>query len=128
MYISKILNFNREDGEAELCITDGDYSVICYAYPTKTIAINQKVSGIYGFLCSEIVKSFENNYCINKLPQYYAYLLTAKVISKNGRIVQIGNLKIYLDTEFPKDILEGDYVSFRVQRLDIQCTGDGSVS
>ena len=119
MYISKIISFNREDSEADLCITDGDYSVICYAHPAKTIAVNQKVSGIYGFLCTEIVKSCKQNCGINKLSPYYAYLLTAKVISKKSSIVQVGNLKIHLDTEIPNDILEGDYVSFRVQRLDL---------
>lgn len=119
MHISKIISFNREDSEAELCISDGDYSLICYAYPTKTIAIDQKVSGLYGFLCTDIAKSFDHHYCINKLGQYYAYLLTAKVISKNSSIVQLGSLKIYLDTEIPNDISEGDYVSFRVQRLDL---------
>ena len=122
MHISKIINFNREDGEAELCISDGDYSVICYAYPTKTITVNQKVSGIYGFLCTEIVKSLNKSYRINKLPQYYSYLLNAKVISKRNCIVQVGSLKIYLDAELPNDILEGDYVSFRVQRLDLDQT------
>lgn len=119
MHISKIICFNKEDSEADLCISDGDYSVICYAYPTKTIAVDQKVSGLYGYLCTDIVKSFDHHYCINKLRQYYAYLLTAKIISKNSSIVQVGDLKIYLDTEIPNDIFEGDYVSFRVQRLDL---------
>ena len=119
MHISKIISFNREDSEAELCISDGDYSVICYAYPIKTIAVNQKISVIDGFLCTELVKSFKPNYGINKLSQYYAYILTAKVISKKSSIVQVGNLKTHLDTEIPNDILEGDYVSFRVQRLDL---------
>ena len=119
MYISDIIHFNKKDSEAELRISDGNYSLNCYAYPIETVAVNQKVSGIYGLLCTEIVKSFEDNYCINKLPQYYAYSLTAKVLSKNSSTVQIGNLKIYLDGYIPNDISEGEYISFRVQRLDL---------
>ena len=119
MQISNILNFDRKDTEAELCISDGDYSVICYAYPVKSIAINQTVSGIYGFMCTEIVKSTDQHYCVKKLSQYYAYSLTAKVVSKHDRVIRIGDLIIHLDSEIPHDVAEGDYISFRVQRLDV---------
>ena len=119
MYISEIIKFNKKDSEAELCISDGDYSVICYAYPVKTVTENQRVSVIHGILCTEIVREFEQIYSIHKLPQYYSYQLTAKVLSKKSSIVQIGDLIIHLDTDLPNDILEGEYVSFRVQRLDL---------
>lgn len=119
MYISKIVNYNRGDSEAELCISDGNYSVICYAYPIENIALNQEVDGIYGFLCTDITKSFERRFYVDKLSQYYAYLLTAEVVSAKNCTVKVGELKIYLDTTFSNDILEGDYISFRVQRLDL---------
>lgn len=119
MHISKIIHFNREDREADLCISDGDYSVICYAYPIESISVNQDVNGLYGFLCTEIARSYEYDYFIEKLPQYYAYWLNAKVVSKNDCTVQIGKITICLDSEIPKDIHDGDYVSFRVQRLDL---------
>lgn len=119
MYISEILSYDEDDYEAELYISDGEYSLLCYAYTIKSFTVNQKVNGICGLLCEDIVKSFEQNYNITKLSQYYAYLLTAKVISTEKSIVKIGNLIIYLDKQLPNDIIEGEYISFRVQRLDL---------
>lgn len=119
MHINKIIHFNREDREAELCISDGDYSVICYAYPVESISVNQDVNELYGFLCTDISRSYECDYLIKKLPQYYAYCLNAKVVSRNDCTVQIGKITICLDSEIPKDIFDGDYVSFHVQRLDL---------
>lgn len=119
MYISEVINYNSSDCEAELCVSDGQYSVICYAYPVQEITLHQSVSSMYGFMCTDIVKSFEHIYRVNKLSQYYAYSLTARVIARNSCIVQVGDLRIYLDTAIPKDIVDGDYVSFCVQRLDL---------
>ena len=119
MHISRINSFRREDNEAEICISDGEYSLNCYAYPVKSISLEQNICGLYGFSCDGIVKSYDFNFSIKKLPQYYAYCLTAKVVSTNDHVVQIGKIYINLDSELPKDIREGDYISFTVQRLDL---------
>ena len=119
MYIKDIVYYNKADNEAELYISDGIYNLICYAYPVKKVSVNQQVKCIYGFLCAEIVKVYNRDYCIIKLPKHFAYALTAEVVSTKRCLVQIGELKIQLDTKIPDDILEGDYISFCVQRLDL---------
>lgn len=119
MYIKEIIQINKKDCEADICVSDGQYSVICYAYPIDRVTMNKKVDIIYGFGCSDVVKSSSNIYCVKKLAKHYAYELTTKVVSKNSSIVQIGDLQIYLDTFIPNDISTGDYISFSVLRLDI---------
>lgn len=119
MYIKEIIQFCKENREADMCISDGVYSVMCYAYPIDEIAVNKKVNTLYGFMCSEIIKSSSNICCVKKLAKYYAYSITAKVVSIDCSIVQIGDLQINLDTYIPNDIMEGDYVSFSVARLDL---------
>ena len=45
--------------------------------------------------------------------------MNGKVLSKKERIVCVGELKIRLDEYIPNDISDGEYVSFEVQRLDL---------
>ena len=45
--------------------------------------------------------------------------MNGKVLSKKERIVCVGELKIRLDESIPNDISDGEYVSFEVQRLDL---------
>lgn len=119
MFVDRVLHFNQADREADVIVSDGIYAVICYACPVNVIEVKQKICAIYGFQCTDIYKAFNHSYCIKKLTQYYAYALIAKVISKKQCIVQIGNLRIYLDSPIPNDIAEGEYISFSVLRLDI---------
>ena len=118
MFISDILYFSKEDSEAEVRISDGRYTVSCYAYPIDMVYVNQYVNTIYGFECADITKSDELKYAIKKLPQHYAYLLTAQVVNTESKIVRIGELFICLDIAMPRDMINGDYVSFSVLRLD----------
>lgn len=118
MYIFDIEELNEDDNEADIIVSDGHYQLLCYAYPVKKLTINQKVNCIFGFACSDVVKAAYDYYDVLKLPQYYAYELNAKVVSKKKNVVKVGDLCIHLDTVIPKDIPDNDYVSFSVMRLD----------
>lgn len=82
------------------------------------VVVNQCVNSIYGFDCSNIVRSNKKEFQIVKLSSYYAYLITAQVVDRNKGLVRIGMLFIYLDAPIPKDILNGNYVTFKVMRMD----------
>ena len=118
MYIADILYFRKEDSEAEVSISDGCYTVTCYAYPCHAVQIGQTVSTLYGFGCTDIIRSDEAGYAVKKLPAYYAYRFVAKVVDNENRIVRIGDLFICLDHWIPKDIMNGEYIDFTVARLD----------
>lgn len=119
MYIDKIIYFSKKDKEADIQISDGRYSVICYAYPVECVMVNQRVNSLYGFDCSNIVKYNTKKYSIKKLSEYYAYSFIGKVMSLEDSIVKVGDIKIYLDTKIPGDILKGEYISFTLSRLDL---------
>ncbi len=119
MYVEKIIHYDKQDNEADLLVSDGEYSVICYAYPIKSVHRAQKVTDIYGFNCTHIFKVAKKEYNIKKLSSYYDYTLIAQVVSRVERIVRIGKIRIHLDSEIPKDIFNGEYISFSVMRLDI---------
>ncbi len=55
---------------------------------------------------------------IAKQTDYYAYELSAEVLSKVERTVKLGQLVLHLDAALPGDVQNGDYVTFRLQRID----------
>lgn len=119
MYIQDVLHFNQSGKEAELIVSDGVYEVLCYAYPIDAVKTGMTISGLSGFSCTNVVRADEQRYAVSKLPSYFAYNLTGKLISKQKRIVQVNNLKISLDAHIPNDLSDGEYVSFDVLRLDL---------
>lgn len=120
MYISNILYFDVSDNEADIIVSDGNYQMLCYAFPARSLKIGQCVKEIYCFACSSTIKAKDCLYDIVKLPDFYAYFLTGRILSKSHHTVIIGNITMHLDIPFHNDMRNGDYVSFRVQRLDAQ--------
>ena len=118
MFINKVLYYNEEDSDAEVSVSDGLYTINCYAYPVNNVFVNQQINSIYGFKCVNITKADKRNYAITKLDQHYAYQITAQVVDNVSGIVRIGEIFVHIDNYIPKDIINGDYISFSVLRLD----------
>lgn len=118
MYISKILEFNKDDCEADVYVSDGTFSIMCYAYPVDEICLGQEINAVFSYGCKDIVREDENTFRVKKLPQYYAYLITAQVLSRKESYVQIGKMSIQLDNTMPADISDGDFVTFSVVRFE----------
>ena len=118
MYIRDVQYF--KDREAEVNVSDGRYTVLCYGYPCDMVAVNQRVEEIDAFECENVMRSDETEYAIKKLPEYFAYQLVAKVVDNQKGIVRIGGLIINLfENAIPKDIMNGEYIEFSVRRLDL---------
>ena len=118
MVITNILYFNKDDSEAEVCISDGSYNLNCYVCPAENLSVGNTVNMIYGLECKNITRSCEAMYKVKKLLHHYAYLLTAQVIDMRNGAVRIGSLFINLDSAIPNDIVNGEYITFSVVRLD----------
>ena len=54
MVITEIVNFNKEDSEAEVRVSDGDYSVECYVYPAEMSVFEKQSNVIDGMCCKNI--------------------------------------------------------------------------
>ena len=119
MYVQDVLRFDQSGKEAELIVSDGAYEVLRYAYPIDAVKTGMTVSGLSGFSCTNMVRAAEQRCAVSKLPSYFAYNLTGKLISKQEGIVQVNNLKISLDAHIPNDLSNGEYISFDVLRLDL---------
>lgn len=118
MFIKDILCFDKGGREAEAIVSDGVYSLICYASPIDIVEKGMGIPELFAFSCTNIMRAAVQSYSVTKLSQYYAYLLTAQVYSKHANIAYIGGLRINIDAHIPDDISVGEYISFVVQRLD----------
>ena len=116
--MSSIKHWSNQDKEADILVTDGEYQLLCYAQPFSWKECQTEVAALYAFGCENIVKSESCAVNIVKQTNYYAYELSAKVLSKVERTVKLGQLVLHLDAAIPGDIQNGVYVTFRLQRID----------
>lgn len=116
--MSSIKHWSNQDKEADILVTDGEYQLLCYAQQFSWKECQTEVAALYAFGCGNIVKSENCAVKIAKQTDYYAYELSAKVVSKAEGIVKLGQLVLHLDAALPGDIQNGDYVTFRLQRID----------
>ena len=100
-------------------VSDGEYELLCHTFPIAAVEIGRPVSGLSGFSCGNEVRA-ENPHCgVTKLPPYFDYHMTGILFSKQKRIVRVGGLEISMDAHIPNDLSDSEYVSFDVQRVDL---------
>ena len=118
MYISQIIEFSKDEREADVFVSDGIFTIMYYGYPVDSVWLGQKIAAVISYGCKNVVREDERTFRIIKLPQYYSYSITAQVLSHQACTVQIGKICIQLDTTIPADVSDGDFVSFSVVRFD----------
>ena len=118
MFVSNVLYYSSNHSEAEISVSDGNFTLVCYAHPLERFSINQTVTELYGFDCADIKKADTNDYAVEKISPYFAYQLTAQIVSREKGEVQLGEMHIILDSPIPGDLCSGDFISFSVLRLD----------
>lgn len=107
---------SSDERDFDLLITDGINDIICNAVDYNS----NKTFCLLAFITSEIFISDSNEYRIIKESSYYAYSFIGSVenISNNRLIIRVFGLLIEIDDDFPSDLSIGDYIHFRVQRID----------
>lgn len=118
MFIKEIKDYYKAGAEADIIVSDDELEILCYAQP---------FSGKYNVdfvLCpldySDIMTATKNEYSIEKLETgFYDYFLRGKLINLEKGLVQIGGIIIKGIRYLPKDIREGEYIEFSVERMDL---------
>ena len=118
MYISRIIEYCKEDHEADVCVSDGNYSVVCYLDEIEDVYVGQRVSSIIAFGCDNILRCDKAAFVVEQLPQQNEITFTAQVVSRDKAIVRVGEIVIDLDSYIPGDIRNGEYISCNAIRLD----------
>lgn len=120
MKITKIEWLSQEALEAEVAVTDGTFEVICFAHPLHYQVGSELIEPIYCYDTTNVVKSVDNEYNIEKLAEYFAYHITGKLVDKQNGLVMVGQVLLEVDSNMlPGDIREEDFISFSCKRLDV---------
>jgi len=119
MFVKKLI---KDDGQADLIVTDGQYDIMCCCWEYNPLQKdNQQVKEISSLFTTDIMRVDDHDYLVQKIHgkgEHYSYHLQGRVIDKSKPLISIGELKIELDRPLPKDINVGEFVEFKVGRLD----------
>lgn len=118
MYIKTIQDCDEFSREADIVVSDGKYNLLGYCTFAGTCFVNQLVKEIDAFMALNIMRAKKKCYIVQKTDGYYSYHLCGRVLDIGIPMVEIGDLKILLDTCLPKDIKIGEYIDFDVNRLN----------
>ncbi len=117
--IEKMNWHSKEALEAEVYISDGMYEFLFFAHPFHGKQ-GQIINSEFGALnSSNIYRIDSDKFRIEKLQDFFAYRIGGKVICMKECIIQIGSFHIKLDDYLPGDLVEGEYISFECDRLDL---------
>ncbi|NER13108.1 hypothetical protein GWK08_06635 [Leptobacterium flavescens] len=120
MVVKEIIWISEEILEAEVVITDGQFDLLCFGHPFKKKKGEQLTGPIYALDPTEIIRLETPNSHIKKLDESFDYLIEGELVDKKSGLMKIGDIMIEIDGRFiPGDIVNGDYISFRCDRLDI---------
>jgi hypothetical protein len=105
--------------DASVTISDDVYSVVCFSSPF-TFKENELFKGkLYAFNAEKIYRSYEEDPIIMKGEEFYEYIVRGR-LEKETSTVHIGELLIDVSDAFiPKDILDGEMIEFKVDRLNL---------
>lgn len=121
MVIIKNINWISEESlEAEVTITDGQFELLCFSHPFTKKKGEQIVEPLYVLDTYDATRLDSLNFRVEKLEGTFDYLIEGKLINKELGLIKLGNITIEIDSPFiPKDLRDGDYISFKCNRLDI---------
>ena len=119
MIVTSIEWIDKSIKEAEVTVSDGKFSVICFSHPfNKTV--NSTLSEPIYCLDIEGLMITDNEIFSANRTDVYGYSICGKLIDKDNKIVLLGDIRLCLDNaHIPGDILSGSFVEFSVSRLSI---------
>lgn len=118
MRIIEIDEYNEAAHEALVKVTDGIYTVECFSQPCT---LEMRKEWVAPLECLNVYEIYADN-SEEKLSKvgFFEYEIVGKLVNRNKGIVTVGNLYFHIDaTLIPKDINEGQYIFFVVDRIDI---------
>ncbi|MDR1697346.1 MAG: hypothetical protein LBR37_00275 [Erysipelotrichaceae bacterium] len=118
MFLKQIKDFDKKSGEADVIVSDGQYELICYCHPLENTKLGTIVTEISTLFADDIMRTEDNEYFIRKETDYYSYYLHGKVLKTQTPLIAIGEITIKLDKPLAKDIKQGEFIEFRVARLN----------
>lgn len=120
MFVKQVKDFDINSYEADVIVSDGYYEIMCYCHPLENINLGAIVTNISTLFANDIMRIDSEEYLVRKQIGYYSYYLQGKVLETQKPLIGIGKIAIALDKPLSKDIKQGEFIEFKVERLN--CT------
>ena len=119
MFIKKIVWLNQEVQEAELYVSAGIKSIICFSHPCQYSENDQLFENLEILDVSDIRLSDEDVYCFERVGDTFEYLVTGR-LENDRSVLVVGEFKINIPTnEIPGDLQDGMFIKVRISRIDV---------
>lgn len=116
--IYKIDWLSKDAKEAEVYLSDGDFSIVCFSHPLNQIVGDVVRLPIYALNARYILKGDEM-FLIEKVLSVFGYKISGRVVNIDNNLIKVGEFIIELDVSLPNDIQIDDFVLFTCDRIDI---------
>ena len=119
VYIKEIRWIDKQIEEAEVTVSDGVYSIVCFSCPCE-YKIGQTLNGNINVLDINNIRLSKNSeYEVIETSKPFEYKVNG-MLSYDRDTLVVGKLIISIDPEeIPKDIVGGSFIEANVDRFDI---------
>lgn len=115
-----VISYDKDADEADIQISAGNISILCYVQPVKDLkaVCADKDPVLCAFMARDIVLDENPDPIALKTNEaYYAYRLRGVVVSEKQ--IKVGELLIGIDSVIPRDIMPGQSVVMSCSRIDL---------
>ncbi|MDR1159579.1 MAG: hypothetical protein LBK69_03035 [Syntrophomonadaceae bacterium] len=120
MFVKSIDWIDEEAQEAEVIVSDGSVSILCFSHPFKKNVNDILAEPIHCLDAENVAVSEEQVAYANRSNTTFGYSICGKLADKENKIALLGNIKLCLeDAYIPDSIPEGSFIAFDVSRFDL---------
>jgi len=103
--------------EADLLVSDGDHTFMCYAHPYASLESIDLESTFFLLGCKNIVRDVGAEF-VRSL-KGYSHKIHGTVISSVDNTIQVGHFVFECDSPLPGDVRAGEIVSLDCERISL---------
>lgn len=120
MVIEEIRWIDRSIREAEVLVSDGRYSVLCFSHPCD-YSVGEAVNDpLFCLNVQDVELANRDGYEAARDAWGFSHMIRGKLCDPARGIVCVGGLRLEIDPGMiPKDIESGQFVQFFAGRIDL---------
>ena len=118
IFVKKIEWIDIDTKEADVTLSDNQYELVCFSDEFFGKIGGKFDDMLYAIVDGDVYKSEDNLFLVKHLNNF-EYFIIAKIFDKTRNIAQVGECLINTGGGIPNDLENGEFVEFRVRRIDI---------
>lgn len=111
---------SEEAKEAAITVTAGNVSIVAFCHPCQLEVGDTPPLPLWTLNVSGVERVASNNEsAFHRIDSVWAHEGVAKVVNRHQQLVSVGALTVKLDCALPRDIEDGEQITFTCTRLDL---------